>query len=145
MEKETKEQSWFRRLVNEMYGFAVKWAPALKVTILLLIMINAAMVRVFSVILFYPVLFAKKTKVIRYESVIHEFDPWFNFRTTKYLSKEGLFALWDCLIFLLFILIRVRQRELVSIGKERWRNCLSRADVNLRHHILDSLKIITAC
>lgn len=27
--------------------------------------------------------------VIRYESVIHEFDPYFNFRTTKYLAHEG--------------------------------------------------------
>jgi dolichyl-diphosphooligosaccharide---protein glycosyltransferase len=27
--------------------------------------------------------------VVRYESVIHEFDPYFNFRTTKYLSHEG--------------------------------------------------------
>jgi dolichyl-diphosphooligosaccharide--protein glycosyltransferase len=29
--------------------------------------------------------------VIRYESVIHEFDPWFNFRTTKFLAKEGFY------------------------------------------------------
>lgn len=27
--------------------------------------------------------------VIRFESIIHEFDPWFNFRATKYLSKHG--------------------------------------------------------
>jgi dolichyl-diphosphooligosaccharide--protein glycosyltransferase len=27
--------------------------------------------------------------VIRYESVIHEFDPWFNFRATKYLVDNG--------------------------------------------------------
>lgn len=24
--------------------------------------------------------------VIKYESVIHEFDPWFNFRSTKYMD-----------------------------------------------------------
>eukprot|EP01083_Nonionella_stella_P079215 217156_1 len=30
--------------------------------------------------------------VIRYESVIHEFDPWFNFRATKYLVKNGFYA-----------------------------------------------------
>ena len=29
--------------------------------------------------------------VIRFESVIHEFDPWFNYRTTKYLSEEGYY------------------------------------------------------
>jgi dolichyl-diphosphooligosaccharide---protein glycosyltransferase len=27
--------------------------------------------------------------VLRYESVIHEFDPYFNYRTTKYLTEEG--------------------------------------------------------
>lgn len=27
--------------------------------------------------------------VVRYESVIHEFDPWFNFRATRYLVSEG--------------------------------------------------------
>lgn len=26
---------------------------------------------------------------MRYESVIHEFDPYFNFRTTKFLATEG--------------------------------------------------------
>lgn len=52
-------------------------------TILLTICISAFLVRVFS--------------VIRYESIIHEFDPWFNYRTTKYLveSDEGLYGLWN--------------------------------------------------
>jgi dolichyl-diphosphooligosaccharide--protein glycosyltransferase len=27
--------------------------------------------------------------VLRYESVIHEFDPYFNYRTTKFLADEG--------------------------------------------------------
>lgn len=29
--------------------------------------------------------------VIRYESIIHEFDPWFNFRATKYLNEHGFY------------------------------------------------------
>ncbi|XP_055328474.1 dolichyl-diphosphooligosaccharide--protein glycosyltransferase subunit STT3A-like [Paramacrobiotus metropolitanus] len=29
--------------------------------------------------------------VLRYESVIHEFDPYFNYRTTKYLAEEGYY------------------------------------------------------
>ena len=29
--------------------------------------------------------------VIRFESVIHEFDPYFNFRTTKFLVEEGIY------------------------------------------------------
>lgn len=41
------------------------------------ICIEAFMVRLFS--------------VVRYESVIHEFDPWFNFRSTKYLVTEGFY------------------------------------------------------
>jgi dolichyl-diphosphooligosaccharide--protein glycosyltransferase len=30
--------------------------------------------------------------VLRFESVIHEFDPYFNFRTTKYLAAEGFYS-----------------------------------------------------
>ncbi|GAB5366072.1 hypothetical protein AAMO2058_001113000 [Amorphochlora amoebiformis] len=45
--------------------------------ILLLICILAFSTRLFS--------------VLRYESVIHEFDPYFNFRSTKYLVSEGFY------------------------------------------------------
>lgn len=47
----------------------------LKFTILGLICLLAFSIRLFA--------------VVRYESVIHEFDPYFNFRTTKYLAHEG--------------------------------------------------------
>lgn len=30
--------------------------------------------------------------VVRWESVIHEFDPHFNYRTTKYLANEGFYS-----------------------------------------------------
>ena len=30
--------------------------------------------------------------VLRFESVIHEFDPYFNYRTTRYLSENGFYA-----------------------------------------------------
>lgn len=30
--------------------------------------------------------------VLRFESVIHEFDPYFNYRTTKYLADEGFYS-----------------------------------------------------
>ncbi|KAL7791001.1 glycosyltransferase family 66 protein [Trichoderma ceciliae] len=33
--------------------------------------------------------------VIRFESIIHEFDPWFNFRATKYLIANGFHKFWD--------------------------------------------------
>lgn len=29
--------------------------------------------------------------VIRYESIIHEFDPWFNYRSTYYMVKHGFY------------------------------------------------------
>ena len=30
--------------------------------------------------------------MLRYESVIHEFDPYFNYRTTKFLADEGFYS-----------------------------------------------------
>ncbi|KAH9818459.1 dolichyl-diphosphooligosaccharide-protein glycosyltransferase [Melampsora americana] len=33
--------------------------------------------------------------VIRYESIIHEFDPWFNYRATKVLTEQGFYAFWN--------------------------------------------------
>ncbi|KAI8469243.1 MAG: Oligosaccharyl transferase STT3 subunit-domain-containing protein [Monoraphidium minutum] len=33
--------------------------------------------------------------VVKYESVIHEFDPYFNYRVTQFLTKEGVYSMWD--------------------------------------------------
>lgn len=33
--------------------------------------------------------------VIRFESVIHEFDPWFNYRATKILVEKGFYEFWN--------------------------------------------------
>ncbi|CAK4028488.1 glycosyltransferase family 66 [Lecanosticta acicola] len=38
---------------------------------------------------------ARLFSVIRFESIIHEFDPWFNFRATKYLIANGFYKFWD--------------------------------------------------
>ncbi|KAK4507987.1 hypothetical protein PRZ48_001722 [Zasmidium cellare] len=38
---------------------------------------------------------ARLFSVIRFESIIHEFDPWFNFRATKYLVNHGFYKFWD--------------------------------------------------
>jgi len=38
---------------------------------------------------------ARLFSVIRFESIIHEFDPWFNFRATKYLVEHGFYNFWD--------------------------------------------------
>ncbi|GAD92689.1 oligosaccharyl transferase subunit (Stt3), putative [Paecilomyces variotii No. 5] len=53
----------------------------LRIIILLLIAAAAVSSRLFS--------------VIRFESIIHEFDPWFNFRATKYLVQNGFYSFWD--------------------------------------------------
>lgn len=33
--------------------------------------------------------------VIRFESIIHEFDPYFNYRTTKYMTENGFYNFHD--------------------------------------------------
>ncbi|KAL2965640.1 hypothetical protein AAZX31_16G071800 [Glycine max] len=34
-------------------------------------------------------------EVIKYESVIHEFDPYFNYRVTQFLTKNGIYDFWN--------------------------------------------------
>ncbi|KAJ1916241.1 oligosaccharyl transferase stt3 subunit [Tieghemiomyces parasiticus] len=58
-----------------------KTLPLLRVSILLLIAAIGFSSRLFS--------------VIRFESIIHEFDPWFNYRSTQYMAKHGLYAFWN--------------------------------------------------
>ncbi|KAI0766162.1 oligosaccharyl transferase STT3 subunit [Trametes elegans] len=33
--------------------------------------------------------------VINFESIIHEFDPWFNYRATKVLAEKGFYEFWN--------------------------------------------------
>ncbi|KAK8523187.1 hypothetical protein V6N13_113139 [Hibiscus sabdariffa] len=49
--------------------------------LLLLIGLLAFSIRIFS--------------VIKFESVIHEFDPYFNYRVTKFLTKQGIYEFWN--------------------------------------------------
>lgn len=53
----------------------------LSVFILLLVGVLAFSIRLFS--------------VIKYESVIHEFDPYFNYRVTQFLTKNGIYGFWN--------------------------------------------------
>ncbi|KAG9156656.1 hypothetical protein Leryth_006629 [Lithospermum erythrorhizon] len=53
----------------------------LRVTILGLVYILAFITRLFS--------------VLRYESMIHEFDPYFNYRTTLFLTEKGFYEFWN--------------------------------------------------
>ncbi len=59
----------------------MRWKPAFRITILILICSVATLVRIFS--------------VIRYESIIHEFDPWFNYRATKFLVNHDFKEFWN--------------------------------------------------
>ncbi|KAL8159876.1 hypothetical protein V2J09_001413 [Rumex salicifolius] len=53
----------------------------IRVSILSLVYILAFITRLFS--------------VLRYESMIHEFDPYFNYRTTLYLTENGFYEFWN--------------------------------------------------
>ena len=63
----------------EYYGR--RWAPVIETVILALIVLMAFIIRLFA--------------VIRFESVIHEFDPHFNWRTTEYLAANGFEEFWN--------------------------------------------------
>ena len=68
--EEVIERSWLsKNFVKSEFVFHA--------VILLLIWIMAFSVRLFS--------------VFNFESMIHEYDPWFNFRSTKYLVDEGFY------------------------------------------------------
>ncbi|KAJ1817906.1 oligosaccharyl transferase stt3 subunit, partial [Coemansia sp. RSA 2599] len=60
---------------------AVDQTSLLRIAILGLISIVAVGSRLYS--------------VIRFESIIHEFDPWFNYRTTRYLVDNGFDKFWN--------------------------------------------------
>lgn len=57
------------------------WGGLLCALILALICIMAFSIRLFS--------------VVKYESVIHEFDPYFNYRVTTFLSQKGFYEFWN--------------------------------------------------
>ncbi|KAK4048360.1 oligosaccharyl transferase stt3 subunit [Microbotryomycetes sp. JL221] len=38
---------------------------------------------------------SREFAVVRFESIIHEFDPWFNFRATRVLAKDGFYEFWN--------------------------------------------------
>ncbi|KAF2296822.1 hypothetical protein GH714_005585 [Hevea brasiliensis] len=53
----------------------------IRVSILCLVYVLAFITRLFS--------------VLRYESMIHEFDPYFNYRTTLFLTQKGFYDFWN--------------------------------------------------
>ncbi|XP_064652320.1 dolichyl-diphosphooligosaccharide--protein glycosyltransferase subunit STT3A [Lineus longissimus] len=69
--KSSKTPLWILRMSNE------KQDTLLKLSILTIASILSFSCRLFS--------------VLRFESVIHEFDPYFNYRTTRFLAEEGFY------------------------------------------------------
>ncbi|KAL1566863.1 Dolichyl-diphosphooligosaccharide--protein glycosyltransferase subunit stt3a [Salvia divinorum] len=69
--QETSQSATFCHAFGNVLSFAV----------LLLIGVMAFSIRLFS--------------VIKYESVIHEFDPYFNYRVTQFLTKSGVYDFWN--------------------------------------------------
>ncbi|XP_026471674.1 dolichyl-diphosphooligosaccharide--protein glycosyltransferase subunit STT3A isoform X1 [Ctenocephalides felis] len=65
----------------ENAGF--RMSPEKQETLLKLSILTIAAVLSFATRLF---------SVLRFESVIHEFDPYFNYRTTKYLADNGFYS-----------------------------------------------------
>lgn len=62
---------------GEKWTFAEQCVPGLRTTILMLICCIAVASRQFA--------------VVRYESIIHEYDPWFNYRSTEYMLENGYY------------------------------------------------------
>ena len=77
IEEEEEEEQFFEKFQKN----GQKLAPSITLVILGMICFLAFIIRIFS--------------VIRFEVIIHEFDPWFNFRVTKYLTTEGPYSFWN--------------------------------------------------
>lgn len=70
------KQNWFHYDLDVMISNALSETTWLKLLILFLIGLMAFSLRLFS--------------VLRFESIIHEFDPWFNFRSTQFVVENGV-------------------------------------------------------
>ncbi|CEP10613.1 hypothetical protein [Parasitella parasitica] len=55
------------------------------------ILLKRAILGLIAVVAFSSRLFS----IVRYESIIHEFDPWFNYRATRMLVKDGFYEFWN--------------------------------------------------
>ncbi|RZB62049.1 Dolichyl-diphosphooligosaccharide--protein glycosyltransferase subunit STT3B [Glycine soja] len=54
------------------------------------------LIRVATLSLIYVLAFITRLfSVLRYESMIHEFDPYFNYRTTLFLTRNGFAEFWN--------------------------------------------------
>ena len=68
-------------MLTHVFWYIRGWSPIIKIIIIGLICTMSFLVRIFS--------------IVNFESVIHEFDPWFNFRSTRYMLENGMYEFWN--------------------------------------------------
>ncbi|KXN88003.1 Dolichyl-diphosphooligosaccharide--protein glycosyltransferase subunit stt3 [Leucoagaricus sp. SymC.cos] len=57
---------------------------------------TASLIRIVALALISGAAIASRLfAVINFESIIHEFDPWFNYRATKVLATKGFYEFWN--------------------------------------------------
>jgi dolichyl-diphosphooligosaccharide--protein glycosyltransferase len=57
---------------------------------------TASLLRIVALVLISGAAIASRLfAVINFESIIHEFDPWFNYRATKVLTSKGFYEFWN--------------------------------------------------
>jgi len=57
---------------------------------------TASLIRIVALALISGAAIASRLfAVINFESIIHEFDPWFNYRATKVLASKGFYEFWN--------------------------------------------------
>lgn len=77
---------WLQRIILRIRIFRMElrnplWKRRIEILVLMLISILSFMLRIFS--------------VIKYEAIIHEFDPYFNYKLTKILNEKGFYYFWN--------------------------------------------------
>ena len=80
-EKDTNTQETEESFFDKFQRYGKSAAPSITLATLVMTCFLAFIIRIFS--------------VIRFEIIIHEFDPWFNYRVTQYLTKEGAYSFWN--------------------------------------------------
>ncbi|KAG5650320.1 hypothetical protein H0H81_012630 [Sphagnurus paluster] len=57
---------------------------------------TASLIRIVALALISGAAIASRLfAVINFESIIHEFDPWFNYRATRVLASKGFYEFWN--------------------------------------------------
>ncbi|TFK69092.1 oligosaccharyl transferase STT3 subunit [Pluteus cervinus] len=57
---------------------------------------TASLLRIVALLLISGAAIASRLfAVVNFESVIHEFDPWFNYRATRVLASKGFYEFWN--------------------------------------------------